>query len=107
MAIEGIHFFITLDLPRIYNLIFMKEDHEYLTAFDSCYRKFAYIVMIFGGIDIVSVPEICESYFSMIFKTVLDYGSLDNLLIYFENVTSTLIKSEQFFNALNTVLKVS
>lgn len=46
----------------------MKEDHEYLTAFDSCYRKFACIVMIFGGIDIVSVPEICESYFPCFLK---------------------------------------
>jgi hypothetical protein len=77
--------FTKLDVVAAFNRIRIKEGKEYLTAFNTRYGQFEYLVMPFG---LCNAPGTFQSYIN---KSVLDYldvfctAYLDDVLVYSED----------------------
>lgn len=77
--------FTKLDVVAAFNRIRIKEGHEYLTAFNTRYGQFEYLVMPFG---LCNAPGTFQSFIN---NSVLEYldrfctAYLDDVLIYSEN----------------------
>ena len=71
-----------LDVIHAFNRIQMKEDHEWLTAFNSRYGQFEYLVMPFG---LCNAPGTFQGYINESLREFLDVfctAYLDDVLIY-------------------------
>ena len=71
-----------LDVIHAFNRIQMKEDHEWLTAFNSRYGQFEYLVMPFR---LCNAPGTFQGYINKSLQEYLDVfctAYLDNVLIY-------------------------
>lgn len=80
--------FTKLDLRNAYNLIWMKEGHEYLTAFDTRYGKYEYLVMPFG---LSNCGAVFSRFMNQIFSDLLDKFVilyLDDILVFSEDETA-------------------
>lgn len=77
--------FTKLDVVAAFNRIRIKEGHEYLTAFNTRYGQFEYLVMPFG---LCNAPGTFQSFIN---NSVLEYldrfctAYLDDVLLYSEN----------------------
>ena len=83
--LRKIKIFIKIDFRGVYNLIRIKENHEWLTAFRTRYELYQYNVMSF---ELTNASAIFQFYidralFKMIDVIVVVY--LNDILIYFEN----------------------
>jgi transposase InsO family protein len=77
--------FTALDLRGAYNLIRMKEGHEWKTAFRTRYGHYEYLVMPFG---LTNAPAVCQELINNVLREHLDIfviAYLDDILIYSEN----------------------
>ena len=77
--------FSKLDIRSAYNLIRIKEEHEWMTAFWTRYVHFKYRVMPFG---LVNAPATFQGYINQVLQEFLDVFVivyLDDILIYSEN----------------------
>ena len=74
-----------LDVIHAFNQIRMKEGHEWLTAFNSRYGQFEYLVMPFG---LCNAPGTFQGYINESLREYLDVfcmAYLDDVLIYSNN----------------------
>ncbi len=74
-----------LDIRSAYNLIRIKEDDEWKTAFRTCYSHFEYKVMPFG---LANAPATFQSYINDALRQNLDLfciAYLDDIIIYSED----------------------
>jgi len=84
-SFQGAKIFTRLDLRSAYNLIRVKEGHEYLTAFRTPLGHFEYLVMPFG---LRNAPSVFQRFVQDIFSDII--GSfvqvyLDDIIIYSNN----------------------
>jgi len=85
-SFKGATIFTRLDLRSAYNLIRIKEGHEYLTAFRTPIGHFEYLVMPFG---LRNAPSVFQRFVQDIFSA--DIGKflqvyLDDIIIYTNNL---------------------
>src|SRR5690606_23055333 len=81
----GSKIFTRLDLKSGFNLIRIKEGHEWLTAFSTHLGLYEYLVMPFG---LTNAPAIFQRMVNDILADLIDRGVvlyLDDILIYSEN----------------------
>ena len=74
-----------LDVIYAFNRIRMKEGHKWLTAFNSRYSQFEYLVMLFG---LCNAPRTFQGYINESLREYLDVfctAYLDDVLIYSNN----------------------
>ena len=74
--------FTKLDIIHAFNRIRIKEGHEWLTAFNTRYGQFEYLVMPFG---LCNAPSTFQSYINSSLREYLDYfvtAYLDDILIF-------------------------
>ena len=74
--------YIKLDVIYTLNKTQIKENHEWLTAFNSRYGQFKYLVMPFG---LCNTPGTFQGYINQLLQKFLDVFCityLDNMLIY-------------------------
>ena len=77
--------FTKLDIIHAFNRMRIKEGHEWLTAFNTRYGQFEYLVMPFG---LCNAPGTFQSYINNAVREYLDVfctAYLDDILIYSEN----------------------
>jgi hypothetical protein len=77
--------FMKLDIPRAYNLIYMAKGEEWKTAFHTRYGLFESLVMPFG---LTNAPATFQNYINDVFVPYLDCFStayLNDTLIYSDN----------------------
>ena len=77
--------FTKLDVISAFNRMRMKEGHEWLTAFNTRYGQFEYLVMPFG---LCNAPGTFQSFINDTVREYLDVfctAYLDDVLIYSEN----------------------
>ena len=77
--------FTKLDVIHAFNRIRIKEGHEWLTAFNTRYGQFEYLVMPFG---LCNAPGTFQSYINNAVREYLDIfctAYLDDILIYSES----------------------
>ena len=80
--LQGAQFFTKLDMRGAYNLIRMKEGHEWKTAFRTRYGLYEYMVMPFG---LTNAPASCQELVNNVLRNLLDQcviAYLDDILIY-------------------------
>jgi transposase InsO family protein len=81
----GAKIFTKLDIRAAYNLIRIKEGHEWLTAFRTRYGHFEYRVMPFG---LANAPATFQGFINHVLREYLDVfclAYLDDILIYSDN----------------------
>ena len=81
----GAKMFTKLDIRSAYNLIRIKEGHEWLTAFRTRYGHFEYRVMPFG---LANAPATFQGFINHVLREYLDVfclAYLDDILIYSDN----------------------
>jgi len=80
--VQGSQWFTKLDLKNGFNLIRIKEEDEWKTAFRTCYRLYEFQVMPFG---LTNAPSTFQDMMNHVFSDMLDLGLLvymDDILIY-------------------------
>jgi hypothetical protein len=80
------NYFIALDLKGAYNLIRMKKDEEWKTAFRTREGLFKYLVMLFG---LTNAPAYFQEFINNILWVYLDIFVivyLDNILIFLDTL---------------------
>jgi len=98
-SFKGSKIFSRLDLRSAYNLIRVKEGHEYLTAFRTPLGHFEYLVMPFG---LRNAPSVFQRFVQDIFGEVIGLFVqvyLDDIIIYSQSV-------DEHINHVKTVLKL-
>ena len=84
-SFQGSNVFTRLDLRSAYNLIRIREGHEYLTAFRTPIGHYEYLVMPFG---LRNAPSVFQRFVQDIFSDVLGEFIqiyLDDIIIYTKN----------------------
>ena len=87
-SFKGASIFTRLDLRSAYNLIRVKEGHEYLTAFRTPYGHFEYLVMPFG---LRNAPSVFQRFIQDIFSDAIGnfvYIYLDDIIIFSKELKS-------------------
>jgi hypothetical protein len=77
--------FSKFDIIHTFNRIRMKEGQEWLTAFNTRYGQFEYLVMPFG---LCKAPATFQNYIDEAVRNYLDYfctAYIDDILVYTEN----------------------
>ena len=77
--------FTKLDIIHAFNGFQIKKDQKWLTAFNTRYSQFKYLVMLFG---LCNVPEMFQSYINSLLQEYLNVfciAYLDDILIYSKN----------------------
>ena len=80
--LAGVVRYTKLDVIHAFNRIQMKKGHEWLTAFNSRYGQFEYLIMPFG---LCNTPETFQGYINKSLQEYLDVfctAYLDDVLIY-------------------------
>lgn len=83
--LSEVEIFTKLDIIHAFNRIRIKEGHEWLTAFNTRYGQFEYLIMPFG---LCNASGTFQSYINDSFKEYLDVfctAYLDDILIYSKN----------------------
>ena len=81
----GVKVYTKLNIRSAYNLIRIKEDDKWKTAFRTCYSHFEYHVMLFG---LVNTPVMFQGYINGVLHDCLDVtclAYLDDILIFSED----------------------
>jgi len=99
-SFQGAIIFTRLDLRSAYNLIRIKEGHEYLTAFRTPLGHFEYLVMPFG---LRNAPSVFQRFIQDIFsdsigKFIQIY--LDDIIIYTNNIDDHIKQVTYVLNKL-------
>ena len=102
-AFKGSKIFSKLDLRSAYNLVRVKEGHEYLTAFRTPIGHFEYLVMPFGLRNAPSVfqhfiqdvlGELIGDHVQVYLDDIIIYSNnLEDHIVHVKNVLSLLIKN--------------
>ena len=77
--------FTKLDIIAAFNQMRIKEDQEWMTAFNARHSQFEYLVMLFG---LYNIPETFQSYISNFLHEYLNVFCivyLDDVLVYSTN----------------------
>ena len=77
--------FTKIDLHSVYNLIWIQEGDEYLTAFRTHYGSFKYNVMLFRMCNALSTFQSLIDWVLQEFLNKFIIIYLDNILIYSED----------------------
>jgi len=100
MQLSRAKIFARLDIPRAYNLIHMRADEEWKTAFRTRYGLFKSLVMLFG---LTNAPATIQAYINDALRPFLDRfctASLNDILIYSENEEQHIEHVKQILEAL-------
>jgi len=98
-SFKGAMIFTRLDLRSAYNLIRIKEGHEYLTAFRTPLGHFEYLVMPFG---LRNAPSVFQRFIHDILNDCIGIFVrvyLDDIIIYSKSL-------KEHINHVRTVLKI-
>ena len=93
--------FTALDLPRVYNLLQIKERYKWKTTFKTKFKHFEYLILPFGFINI---PTIFQVIINHILKEYIDrivMVYLDNIFIF----SKTLEKHKEYIHLILITLK--
>jgi hypothetical protein len=91
--------FTALDLQEAYNLIYIKEEEKWKTAFRTQYSHYKYTVMLFR---LTNAPATCQALINNMLQEHLNIfviAYLDNILIYSKN-------KEEHIEHVQTVLRL-
>jgi len=92
-SFQGAKIFTHLDLRSAYNLIRVKEGHEYLTAFRTPLGHFEYLVMPFG---LRNAHSVFQRFVQDIFSDII--GSF--VQVYLDDIIITLTTKKNILNML-------
>ena len=90
--------YIKLNIWSVYNLIWIKKDNEWKTAFRSYYKHFEYFVMLF---ELINASMMFQEYIN---KILVDY--LNNFyIIYIDDILTYSESEKEHIWYVNWVLK--
>jgi len=101
-SFKGARIFTRLDLRSAYNLVRVKEGHEYLTAFRTPLGHYEYLVMPFG---LRNAPSVFQRFIQDVLSDVIGKNVqvyLDDIIIYSTNLQDHI---SHVSNVLNLLIK--
>lgn len=98
--LQGCKFFSKIDLKAVFNLLRVKEGHEWKTAFRTPWGLYEYLVMPFG---LENAPACFQQFIQHVlreFLHVLCFVYIDNILIFLKNRAEHREHVQQVFSRL-------